>query len=51
VTTADGTEYEFRGTMEKWQAHLADALTARGCGVHPAADGIMVSPPSTWAEG
>lgn len=19
VTTADGTEYEFRGTMEKWQ--------------------------------
>jgi len=20
VTTADGTEYEFRGTMEKWQA-------------------------------
>jgi hypothetical protein len=37
--------------MEKWQAHLADALTARGSGVHPAADGIMVSPPSTWTEG
>jgi hypothetical protein len=51
VTTADGTEYEFRGTMEKWQAYLTDALTARGCGVHPAADGIMVTPPSTWAEG
>ena len=51
VTTADGTEYEFRGTMQKWQASLTDALTARGCGVHPAADGIMVTPPSTWAEG
>jgi hypothetical protein len=51
VTTADGTGYEFRGTMEKWQDHLADALTARGCGVYPAIDGIMVTPPSTWAEG
>jgi hypothetical protein len=51
VTTADGTEYEFRGTMEKWQDHLSDALTARGCGVYPAIDGIMVTPPSTWAEG
>jgi hypothetical protein len=51
VTTADGTEYEFRGTMEKWQDYLSDALTARGCGVHPAVDGIMVTPPSTWAEG
>jgi hypothetical protein len=50
VTTADGTEYEFRGTMEKWQAYLADALTARGCGIHPAVDGMLVTPPSTWAE-
>ena len=50
VTTADGTEYEFRGTMEKWQARLADALTARGCGVHPALDGIMVTPPSSGAD-
>jgi hypothetical protein len=36
--------------MEKWQAHLADALTARGCGVHPAVDGIMVTPPPAGAE-
>jgi hypothetical protein len=50
VTTADGTEHEFRGTMEKWQARLADALTARGCGVHPALDGIMVTPPSSGAD-
>ena len=51
VTTADGTEHEFRGTMEKWQDYLSDALTARGCGVYPAVDGVMVAPPSTWAEG
>ena len=51
VTTADGIEYEFRGTMEKWQDYLTAALTARGCGVYPAVDGITVTPPSTWAEG
>ena len=50
VTTADGPEYEFRGTMEKWQDHLAGALTARGCGVHPAVDGIMVTPPPAGTE-
>ena len=51
VTTADGTEIEFRGTMEKWQDCLSDALTARGCGVLPAVEGIMVTPPSSWAVG
>jgi hypothetical protein len=44
VTAADGTEYEFRGTMGKWQAHLARALTARGRQVHTGPDGIMVTP-------
>jgi hypothetical protein len=51
VTTADGAEYEFRGRMDGWQAALAGTLAARGCGVYPAVDGVMVTPPSTWAEG
>src|SRR6266567_5524598 len=51
VTTADGTEYEFRGIMEKWQAHLARALTARGRQVHAGPEGIAVTPLVTPEEG
>ena len=36
MTTADGAEYGFRGTMEKWHGHLAHALTVRGREVHAA---------------
>ena len=51
VTTADGTEYEFRGTMEKWQGHLARALTARGREVHAVPDAITVTPQVMGEEG
>jgi hypothetical protein len=43
VTTADGTEYEFRGWMNGWQAALGDALTVRGCDVHATPQGITVT--------
>ena len=43
VTTADGTEYEFRGIMEKWQDRLARALTARGHQIYTVPDGIAVT--------
>ncbi len=43
VTTADGVEYGFHGIMEKWQAHLARALTARGRQVHTVPEGITVA--------
>jgi len=51
VTTADGTEYTFRGTMEKWQGHLARALTARGREVYEVHDAITVMPQVTTGEG
>jgi hypothetical protein len=51
VTTADGAEYEFRGIMEKWQAHLARALTARGRQVRTAPEGITVTPLVTPEQG
>ena len=51
VTAADGTESEFRGTMEKWQAHLARALTARGRQVHTGPEGSMVTSQLTPEEG
>ena len=44
VTTADGTEHEFRGRMAGWQAALADALTVRGRDVHAMPQGITVTP-------
>ena len=40
VTTADGTEYEFRGRLDGWHAALADALTVRGRDVHITPEGI-----------
>lgn len=46
TVTADGTKYEFRGTTEKWMAHLAAALTEYGREVHAAAESITVLP---WA--
>jgi hypothetical protein len=51
VTTADGAEYEFRGTMEKWQGHLAGALAARGREVQTVVEGITVMPRVTPEEG
>jgi hypothetical protein len=51
VTTADGTEYGFRGTMEKWQAHLARTRAARGCEVYEVHDAITVMPRITTEEG
>jgi hypothetical protein len=46
TVTADGIEYEFRGTTEKWMAHLTAALTGYGREVHTAAESITVLP---WA--
>jgi hypothetical protein len=44
-------EYEFRGMTEKWQGHLARALTARGREVHTAVEGIAVMPRVRPEEG
>lgn len=43
VTTADGSEYEFRGKMDGWQTPLADALTVRGRDVHVTPQGVTVT--------
>ena len=51
VSTADGTEYEFRGTMEKWHTHLGQALTAHGREVHAESENITVMPWATLEEG
>jgi|SRR6185437_4506463 len=51
VATADGTEYEFRGTMEKWHTHLTQALTARGREVHAESENLTVLPWATLGEG
>ena len=50
VSTADGTEYEFRGTMEKWHTHLTQALTAHGREVHAESENITVMPWATLEE-
>ena len=50
VTTADGAEYEFRGTKEKWQAQIAGALTVYGREVHIEAENITVMPWATLEE-
>jgi hypothetical protein len=50
VSTADGTEYEFRGTMEKWHTHLTQALTAHGREVHAESENITVLPWATLEE-
>ena len=44
VTTADGTEYEFRGMMAGWQDAIAGALAVRGREVHAVRDVITVMP-------
>ena len=44
VTTADGAQYEFSVKLERWSADLANALTARGCEVHTASQGMTVIP-------
>lgn len=44
MTTADGTEYEFRGTTNTWPAKLARALAARGREVRTESEDIMVMP-------
>ena len=51
VTTADGIEYEFRGTLDKWQAHLARALTERGREVYEMPGAITVTPRVMPGEG
>jgi hypothetical protein len=51
VTTADGMEYGFRGTTQKWQGHLARALTARGREVYTVHDSITVMPRISAEEG
>lgn len=47
VTTADGSEYEFRGKMDGWQAALAGALTVRGRDVQVTPQGVTVTPRPT----
>jgi hypothetical protein len=51
TVTADGTKYEFRGTTDKWMAHLTSALTEYGREVHIAAETITVLPWATLEEG
>jgi hypothetical protein len=51
TVTADGTKYEFRGTTDKWMAHLTSALTEYGRDVHIAAETITVLPWATLEEG
>jgi hypothetical protein len=50
TVTADGTEYEFRGTTQKWMTHLTAALTACGREIHTAAETITVLPWATLEE-
>lgn len=47
VTTADGTEYGFRGKTCRLQADLATALTVRGGQVRVTPAGITVTPQPT----
>jgi hypothetical protein len=49
VTTADGTEHQFRGRLVGWQAGLAGALTLRGCDVQDTPQGITVTS-RAWPE-
>ena len=50
VAAADGTEYTFTGTTDKWRDHLASALTAHGREVHVAPERITVLPWATLEE-
>jgi hypothetical protein len=49
VTTADGTEHQFRGRLVGWQSGLAGALTLRGCDVQDTPQGITVTS-RAWPE-
>ena len=49
VTTADGSEHQFRGRLVGWQAGLAGALTLRGCDVQDTPKGITVTS-RAWPE-
>jgi hypothetical protein len=51
AVTADGTQYEFRGTTEKWMECLTTALTEYGREVHAAGESITVLPWATLGEG
>ena len=51
VTTTDGTEYAFRGLMDRWHTHLAQALTAHGREIHTEPENITVMPWATLEEG
>jgi hypothetical protein len=51
VTTADGTEYAFRGLMDRWHTHLAQALAAHGREIHTEPENITVMPWATLEEG
>jgi hypothetical protein len=44
-------KYGFRGTTQKWQGHLARALTARGREVYTVHDSITVMPRISAEEG
>jgi hypothetical protein len=44
VTTADGTEHQFRGRLGGWQAALVGALTVTGRDVHATPQGITIGP-------
>jgi hypothetical protein len=44
VTTADGTEHQFRGRLDGWQAALAGVLTVSGRDVQVTPRGITVTP-------
>jgi hypothetical protein len=50
TVTAGGTKYEFRGTTERWMAHLTSALTEYGREVHIAAETLTVMPWATLEE-
>ena len=49
VTTAEGTEHQFRGRLVGWQAGLAGALTLRGCDLQDTPQGITVTS-RAWPE-
>ena len=51
VTTADGTEYGFRGKMGSWQAYLTSALALRGREVRGTVEGITIMPWKACPEG
>jgi hypothetical protein len=51
VTTADGTEYGFRGRTGNWQAYLTSALALRGREVRGTVESITIMPWKACPEG